>query len=128
MDMNGSAPIAGLLHKSAPGSVLRSEAKTWNPAFSNIGLLIRYGLARNGLHATGSAASLAASGHQQERQKTFFPESQGIVARHLLFNGCKGLRRSKGRSCNSGRVHHKGTFLNKDMAIQHKSLVIKNRP
>ena len=74
--------------------------------------------------ATGSAASLAASGHQQERQKTFFPESQGIVARHLLFNGCKGLRRSKGRSCNSGRFHHKGTFLNKDMAIQHKSLVI----
>ena len=91
-------------------------------------LLIRYGLARNGLHATGSAASLAASGHQQERQKTFFPESQGIVARHLLFNGCKGLRRSKGRSCNYGKVHHKGTFLNKDMAIQHKSLVIKNRP
>jgi hypothetical protein len=42
--MNGSAPIAGLLHKSAPGSVLRSEAKAWNPAFSNIGLLIRYGI------------------------------------------------------------------------------------
>ena len=42
--MNGSAPIAGLLHKSAPGSVLRSEAKAWTPAFSNIGLLIRYGI------------------------------------------------------------------------------------
>ncbi len=60
-------------------------------------------------------------------RKLFFPESQGIVARHLLFNGCKGLRRSKGRSCNSGRLHHKGTFLNKDMAIQHKSLVIKKQ-
>ena len=50
------------------------------------------------------------------------------MARHLHFNSRKGLRRSKGLSSNSGRLYHKGAFLNKDTTIQHKSLVIKNRP